>query len=158
MEQEITQLHEHAVSLPIEPVKDKNFKIMPPNDEELGKFPLNWQKILGVDDIADSIKFEDVPDKDKPCHFSDKAEPGSNAHNGQEQHDKPAGNHKRGLRKKCAHGLPIKEKRQANDVKDTIDDILSFYNEVSGLNDKSKYKRSKEYRTNSMKGRPFFVT
>lgn len=115
---------------------------------------------------------------DEPCHFGDKAEPGSNAHDGNHNdkvtnhkrtalrhssgkaepgsngggiHNDQVSNHKRTVRRKCTHGVSIKDKRETNDVKDTIEDILSFYNEVDGLNDKNKFKRSqKESQTNKL--------
>jgi hypothetical protein len=97
---------------------------------------------LNVDDIADSIKFEDVP---KPCDFGTPVEPGSNAHDGRERYDKPDGHviHKRAahhikrVSKRCQnqnkHKPPKKMKRDTNDIRNTIEDIINFYKEMDEL-------------------------
>ena len=155
LDEAISHLHEQVASLPIEAVQDRNFKINPPFDEELGKLPLDWKKILDVDDLGDTVTFKDAPDEKKPCLLSENVEPGSNAHDGEVGRDKPVGNHKR-VRKRCARVLPLKERRETSDVKDTIDDILSFYKEVDGLNHnkrpQNKFKRSFKQSQTNLKG------
>uniref|UniRef100_A0A7M5XGE3 Uncharacterized protein n=1 Tax=Clytia hemisphaerica TaxID=252671 RepID=A0A7M5XGE3_9CNID len=81
----ITHLQEHKMILPIEPIEDQSFSINAINDEELGKIPMDWKKILKVDDLADLVNFEDFP-KDEPCHISDKAEPSN--HNSRVKYEK----------------------------------------------------------------------